>query len=136
MAKAKFTISVTCEWTQDKLVEILSGATYGSDWLEITVTDDARKSITKAESDCREDIWAKVLLAGEKIITLDHEDIDDDNKPAAKFLSLKDFDKALKVMGKEAPKALMRIVEGEGEADYYDYNNLLQCAMFKEIVYG
>lgn len=136
MAKTKFTISVTCEWTQDKLVEILSGATYGSTWLEIYADEKNRAKIQKSEGDCLEDVWAKILLAGGVIYAIDHEDFDDEDNPMEKTLSLEDFTKALDIMGKEAPRGLMRIIEGEGEADYYDYNNFVQCAMFGEIVYG
>lgn len=58
------------ELTQEDLVNLLCTATYGSDWLDCYAPD--RQHIVKEEGDCREDIWAKVLLAGDKIICTDY----------------------------------------------------------------
>lgn len=128
-----YNLSVECNLNQDELVNILSGATYGSDWLEIYATDEERKKIKILAGDCREDVWAKILLAGGTVQAVDHND--DDEKEYT--LSLKDIQEAFTILGKESASALMNIIEDEGmNADYYDYNNLLQCAMFKELVYG
>jgi hypothetical protein len=128
-----YNLTVECNFDQEELVNILSGATYGSDWLEIYATKEERKKVKISETDCREDVWAKILLAGGTIQAVDHED--DDEKEYA--LSLDDIKEAFTILGKECRSALMSIIDDGGmNADYYDYNNLLQCAMFKEIVYG
>ena len=56
--------------THDDLVDLLSTATYGSLWLEIYAPD--REGLDIAHADCREDIWAKALLAGKQILCIDH----------------------------------------------------------------
>lgn len=128
-----YNLTVECNFDQEELVNILSGATYGSDWLEIYATKEEREKVKISETDCREDVWAKILLAGGTIQAVDHED--DDEKEYT--LSLDDIKEAFTILGKECRSALMSIIdEGGMNADYYDYNNLLQCAMFKEIVYG
>lgn len=126
-----YKLTVECDLSQEELVNILSGATYGSDWLEIYATDEERGKIKIDGGDCREDVWAKILLAGGTVQAVDHEE--EKEYP----LTLKDFKEAFTILGQESSSALMNIIEDEGmSADYYDYNNLLQCAMFKEIVYG
>lgn len=128
-----YNLTVECNFDQEELVNILSGATYGSDWLEIYATDEERGKIKIDDTDCREDVWAKILLEGGTIQAVDHED--DDEKEYT--LSLDDIKEAFTILGKECRSALMSIIDDGGmSADYYDYNNLLQCAMFKEIVYG
>ena len=128
-----YKLTVECDFSHEELVNILSGATYGSDWLEIYATDEERGKIKIDGGDCREDVWAKILLAGGTVQAVDHNDDEEKEYP----LTLKDFKEAFTILGRESASALMNIIEDEGmNADYYDYNNLLQCAMFKEIVYG
>jgi len=57
------------ELTQEDLVDLFSTATYGSLWLAIHAQD--REGVEINENDCREDIWAKCLLAGKSIICTD-----------------------------------------------------------------
>lgn len=40
-----YKLKVECDLNQEELVNILSGATYGSDWLEIYATDEERGKI-------------------------------------------------------------------------------------------
>lgn len=128
-----YKLTVECDLSQEELVNILSGATYGSDWLEIYATREERGKIKIDGGDCREDVWAKILLAGGTVQAVDHNDDEETEYP----LTLTDFKEAFTILGRESKSALMNIIEDEGmNADYYDYNNLLQCAMFKEIVYG
>ena len=128
-----YKLTVECDLNQEELVAILSGATYGSDWLEIYATSEERGKIKIDDNDCREDVWAKILLAGGTVQAVDHNDDEETEYP----LTLTDFKEAFTILGQESKSALMNIIEDEGmNADYYDYNNLLQCTMFKEIVYG
>ena len=64
------TKTIITELTQEDLVNLLCTATCGSDWLDCYAPD--RQHIVNEEGDCREDIWAKVLLAGDKIICTDY----------------------------------------------------------------
>ena len=51
--------------THDDLVNLLATATEGCGWLEITMPQGSYKGTSlEDDDDCREDAWAKVLLAG------------------------------------------------------------------------
>lgn len=65
--KTKTTIT---ELTQDDLVHLLCTATYGSKWLECSAPDCEGVDISC--DDCREDIWAKCLLAGKPLGCINH----------------------------------------------------------------
>lgn len=64
------TKTIITELTQEDLVDLLCTATYGSYWLEIYAPD--KEGLQIDDSDCREDVWAKALLAGKKIQCIDH----------------------------------------------------------------
>lgn len=65
--KTKTTIT---DLTHEDIVDLLRTATYGSSWLEIWAPD--REGLDIEDLDCREDVWAKALLAGKKIECIDH----------------------------------------------------------------
>jgi len=58
------------ELTQEDLVTLFSSATEGSSWLDITAPE--RTGIEVNPDDCREDVWAKSVLAGHKIKCFDY----------------------------------------------------------------
>ena len=61
------------EITQEDLVYLLSTATYDSNWLSCTIAKGTRDKLDIQLFDCREDIWAKALLAGFPIYFTDHQ---------------------------------------------------------------
>lgn len=67
--KTKTTIT---EITHEDLVNLLSTATFGSSWVSCTVSMLTHERIFQP-GDCREDVWAKALLAGDPIYVTDHQ---------------------------------------------------------------
>jgi hypothetical protein len=125
---------------KEVLVDLLSTATYGCDYLGV-LTLKAEKSIDeKFDSDylenrCCEELWADRLLGGGHIVVVDYEDEDENGVPAKYKLNLEDFKNGLnKARDKEAVRDWADFVEEED--DYYTCNNLLQVIVFGEIVYG
>lgn len=68
--KTKTTIT---ELSHEDLVNLLSTATYGSSWLSCTIAKATRDRLDIEEEDCREDVWAKALLAGFPVFLTDHQ---------------------------------------------------------------
>lgn len=58
------------ELNQEDLVDLISTATYGSNWLDSYAHD--RAGVQVEEGDCIEDVKAKCLLAGKKITFTDY----------------------------------------------------------------
>lgn len=56
------------EITHDDLVKLFADSTYGSSWLSISSN---AKDLAE-EGDCREDVWAKTILAGREIHAHDY----------------------------------------------------------------
>lgn len=71
------TQTIVTEVTHEDLVRLFSAATYGSSWLSISIPREDKTTMYKA--DCLEDMWARVLLAGNPLYMDDHyaEDKDD-----------------------------------------------------------
>lgn len=68
--KTKTTIT---EIGQQDLVNLLSTATYGSSRWSVTIAKGTRQQLEILPEDCREDVWAKALLAGHPIFVTDYE---------------------------------------------------------------
>ena len=64
------TKTIITELTQEDLVNLLCTATYWSSWLSCYAND--REGVDITEEDCREDVWAKCLLAGKRITCVDY----------------------------------------------------------------
>ena len=136
------------ELTQADLVDLFSTATYGSAWLSISAQD--RRHIVADEDDCREDIWAKVLLAGDTIVCTDNYaegecygklpcTIDEDEN-ADYTLSLQDIKNGLQKcadgeMGSWCATAFRAFQEGEGGMDNPMAEMLMQAIIFGELIY-
>lgn len=61
------------EITQEDLVNLLTTATYGSCWLTCCIASGTRMKLDIQPEDCREDVWAKALLAGFPVYLTDHQ---------------------------------------------------------------
>lgn len=138
--------------THDDLVNLFSTATYGSDYLDIKSNKkrDYNGTELENEEDCREDIWAKILLAGKSVEVIDYyaEGVKYGNLPcvfdeednAHYTINLKDvkegLEKALNGDGWER-KCALHLIEEDGEFDLYEAEALLQMIAFSgQVIYG
>lgn len=150
----KLEVKIT-DLTQEDLADLLCTATYGSSWLECYAPD--REGLDIMCGDCREDVWAKALLAGKKIECIDHYaegevygtlgrvDEDDDG---IYLIGLEDIRKGLEkaFSGKFDDdsedyedwirKCAWHFLAGEGEMDNLEAECLMQIIMFGELIYG
>lgn len=142
--KTKTTI---VEITHEDLVDLFSTATYGSSWLII----QARCCWDLAkDGDCREDVWAKVLLAGKKIVvwdeyaegvvygSLSHE-IDSDDESVGYFITLEDIktgiQKCLDSDTEYLRDCANDLIKGDGSLDLPEAEAIMQVIMFGEYIY-
>ena len=139
--KTKKTIT---EITHDDLVDILSTALYGCDFLGADYDSEFYDALPdeKKEGDCYEDKMADILLNGGKIRVVDfyaegevygNGKLDKNDENGIYFLTLEDFIKAME--SEEGWKYAEELLINE-DGDYFTANNLLQIAMFGEVVYG
>ena len=129
---------------KELLVDLLTTATFGSDWLEIKTLKsekdlDANLDETYLQNRCMEERWADRLLNGGHIICIDWYDYETDENgndiDGVRYkLTLEDFKKGLlKAKGKEAMRDWVDFVEEND--DYYTCNNLVQVVIFGEVIY-
>lgn len=139
--------------THEDLVDLLCTATYGSSWLECYAPDCEGLSIT--DVDCREDVWAKALLAGKKIECIDHQADGDVYGPLGR---VDEDDEGIYLIGLEdvvrglqnaldgtfpdtadvkswAMVCAQHFIEGEGEMDLPEAECLMQIIMFNDVIY-
>lgn len=143
----KTRITVT-ELSHEDLVDILSTALYGCDYLGISYNRQAWCQIPedKKEGDCYEDHMADMLLNGHWLAATDvyaEGQIYGKRKhpmPATKdeegnvtyCLTLTDI-----LWACSSPMGYKLVTEVlSGEGDYFTANNLIQIAIFGEIIYG
>lgn len=134
-------------------MELFSTATYGSTYLSLAFINEDDYYRTKLEdsNDCWEDKFAKVLLDGGCIEVLDYyaEDEDDFNgdKPhrwdghcMAYTIGLPDIQEGLQKAldsDTEWDKNCARdLIDGDGNLDLYEAENLMQIIVFGETIYG
>lgn len=160
----KATIQVK-ELTHEELVNIFSNATYDNSSMGIRIPKESKELVEELKADnsintdCREDLWAEVLLNGGSISIIDNESDAEDEKDAIEC-----------AYGGYGHKVGYRVVEGfcgdygvttydvnmqeflngcsnddameylkdtlDGSGDMYDAYNLLQIIAFGEVIYG
>ena len=140
--------------THENLVDLLCTATYGSTWLDCSAPN--KNGINVEDSDCREDIWARVLLSGGKIECIDYYaegDVYsalgriDEDEDGIYAIGLKDIERGLRkamngtFKGDDEEKAWARkcyshFIDGDGAVDNPEAECLMQIIMFNEIIYG
>lgn len=153
--KTKTTIT---EITHEDLVNLLSTATYGSDWLTCTITKATREKLAIEITDCREDVWAKALLSGFPIYLTDHQaegetygdkgTVNDDDEDSAVYrITLDDIKDGLRSAldgdfepGDEdevelAARCVLHLRDESSEFDYTEAEILAQIIMFGTIIY-
>ena len=132
----------------EELVDILSTALYGCNYLSVDLDDEFYNNIPEEEriGDCYEDKAADTLLHGGYLQIVDYEaDGELYTKRSHKkgpyldkvgrgvyYITLEDILWACS--SERGYKLLTETLSGEG--DYFTANNLLQIAMFGEEIYG
>jgi len=115
------------EW----LVNVLANSTCRWNWGMFGVHEDTPKDVYENAyrvGEYREDIWGDVLLNGGFLLV---KDIEHEKEYR---LSVKDFEKGLRKLIFAYPRIYANVMTEEG--DYYDYDALLQCAVFGDVIYG
>lgn len=141
--------SIKVELTTDDLVSLLADATYGRSDFQVYLDD-----MFVREGKCLEDGWVSVLINDGYLTVIDmNSDVNVNKwKPTKKsraveavrfdedsdigylkyHLTLKDIYNA--VQTEEGYNYMRELLSGEG--DYYTAYNILQLALFKEVIYG
>ena len=148
------TKTIITEINHDDLVDLFSTATYGSSYFDVVKKKkDYYGTELEDANDCREDAWAKILLAGKPVYVLDYysEDEDEaygnlphkwDNKRGAMKYTVtledikKGLQKALDNGGWDADCAFDLINDDSCDLDLTEAENLLQIITFGEAIYG
>lgn len=154
--KTKTTIT---ELNREDLVNLLSTATYGSGWLSCTIAKGTRAKLDIQPEDCREDVWAKALLAGFPIYLTDHQAegetyggkvaaVNDDEEESAVYrITLDDvkegiaaaFDGDIEPADEDevelGAKCAIHLRDESTEFDNYEAEVLAQIIMFGTIIY-
>lgn len=127
-------------FSHDNLVDVFSTATYGSDWLTMWVAndDESQKLRWEAKSkgmECREDIWAYVLEHGGRLVCCDMESQEDENDTSCQhIITMDDMNNGFDIFKAKCPSDYADLIDDQG--DYFTANNLMQCVMFGEVIYG
>jgi hypothetical protein len=140
------------EFNQEDLVDLLCTATYGSEYFACRIPKGNYKGTElEDDTDCSEDCWAKVLLAGKTLYVYDyyseemaygnlpHKWIEDEQ--AMRYtITLEDIKKgAQQVLDSNNnydKKCMLDWMTGEGDMDLFEAENLLQTFVFGEAIYG
>ena len=115
------------EW----LTNWLSDVSYDSYWASFGTHQDTNKELYETAKnlyDCREDIWAYVLINGGYLLVEDREE-EKEHK-----ISLKDIENGFKKFMFNYPRQYANLMTELG--DYYDSDCLLQTIIFGEEIYG
>ena len=146
------TKTIIAEINQSDLVNLLSTATYGSNYLSV-IKKKSDYYGTKLEDgeDCKEDTWAKVLLSGKPVFVLDFFSFDgeaygnlphefDKNRGAMKYtVTLEDIknglQKAIDKGGWSAKCVFDLMNEDSSDFDLTEAETLLQIITFGEVIY-
>lgn len=142
------TIVIVTELSHEDLVDILSTALYGCNYLSVDLDDPVYETIPEDQriGNCYEDIGADILLHGGCLKITDYEaDGELYTKRIHKqgpyldkvgrgvyFVSIEDI-----LWACSTPRGYKLLTETlSGQGDYFTANSLLQIAMFGEEIYG
>ena len=139
----------------ENLVDLFTTATYGSSWLDIFAP--VRTGLHIEETDCREDVWAKALLAGHPIECTDYYAEGDvygylphtigDNDEVTYKVTMQDVLDGLQkcadgtFKGNKSDHDWLKdcfnhFRAGEGDMDLPEAEAIMQVIMFNELIYG
>jgi hypothetical protein len=144
--------TIITEINHDDLVNLFSTATYGSNYFDVAKKKkDYYGTELEDENDCREDTWAKILLAGKPVYVLDYYSEKeaygnlphewDEKRCAMRYtVTLEDIkngiQKAIDNGGWDAECAFDLINDDACDLDLTEAENLLQIITFGEAIYG
>lgn len=159
--ETKTTIVIT-SLNQDDLVTLFSCAIDGSERFDVVAND--REGVDIKEDDCREDVWAKCLLAGKKVVCIDYYAegehygpnenyaIDPDDESCEYTIGLEDIVKGLQKCAEGTFKhdndkygtgevewlaeCFKHLKDGGYDLDLPEADALLQVILFDELIYG
>ena len=147
----KMEITIT-EITHDELVSLISTATYGSSFVRVYSKNGEDYRQLKHENDSKEDVYAKILLAGKPIIFADDYAEDEcdfyGNLPHTwdNFFGIMEYELTLKDIelgiaealknGDWGAKCAMDLINGDGNFDLSEAEYLMQIIVFNEAIYG
>lgn len=132
-------------FTHEFLTDLLCTASYGSFWFDgecliytdiANVAHPSQKALKQKELydsaskkyDCREDIWADILLNGGEFYIFD---VEEDERHT---ITLDDIIKGFKIVRDKYPHFYKDIMEEN--YDLFGADAVIQCAVFDELVYG
>lgn len=126
--------------SQEVIARILEVGTYGSEWLYIEINQE--NTPAKVLEDAHRlhrfsnERQAYILLHGGALNFHDgyEEDDDEEGRPHITTITLKEWQKGIDLMQKEANRSMAHLIAEVD--DYYDANNALQVVMFGEETYG
>lgn len=126
--------------SQEAIARILEVGTYGSEWLYIEINQE--NTPAKVLEDAHRlhrfsnERQAYILLHGDALNFHDgyEEDDDEEGRPHITTITLKEWQKGIDLMQKEANRSMAHLIAEVD--DYYDANNALQVVMFGEETYG
>lgn len=138
--------------THDDLVDLFSTATYGSEYIDFAWVNKDEYLKSKEEGDCREDIYARMLLNGYKIEVRDyyaedeedfngklHHEWNEEDECMVYHVDIEDIAegiaKCLDLGGWEAECA-NDLIKKDGDLDLYEAEAIMQVIVFGEVVYG
>ena len=118
-------------FTHTFLTDLLCTASYGSFWFSVSYRDHNPADMVEGARnlhDCREDIWAEILLRGGNICITDNEEEEDH------ILNLEDIKRGFALVMFNHPSMYKAIMDET--FDLYDADAVIQCAVFGELTYG
>ena len=126
--------------SQEAIARILEVGTYGSEWLYIEINQE--NTPAKVLEDAHRlhrfsnERQAYILLHGGALNFHDgyEEDDDEEGRPHITTITLKEWQKGIDLMQKEANRSMAHLIAEVD--DYYDANNALHVVMFGEETYG
>lgn len=134
--KTKTTIT---EISHEDLVELLSTATYGSNWLGIRrKVGDYKGTDLESGDDCLEDTWAKILLAGKYVYAYDFYAEDEEDFYGKLPHTWKEEENAMRyeVTMENIKRGLQKCLDGTFKSAYTEKENIAReraymrkCAM-------
>lgn len=146
------TNAIITEINHNDLVNLFSTVTYDSSYFDVVKKKkDYYGTELEDENDCREDTWAKILLAGKPVYVLDYYSEEeaygnlphvwDERREAMKYtVTLEDIKKGLQKAidngGWDAKCAFDLINDDSYDFDLTEAENLLQIITFGEAIYG
>lgn len=123
--------------THEFLTDWLSIAIYGNFWCECAIHADTPDDVyedAKKNNDCREDVWADVLLNGGALNIIDTEEYEDDEDGAQHKVTLAGIEKSIPLFMLNYPNRWTAIMDETMDSN--DADALLQFVIFGDVIYG